>query len=80
MSAQLEQLMNTPREVLAKIPAAKPPPGVTPNFANPDSLVPLIMVVNTTFLAMATLFLALRIYMKTWVQRKWRLEDSQNRI
>ena len=78
MSAQLEQLMNTPLDVLAKIPAAKPPPGVTPNFANPETQVPLFMGVNTTLLIIATLFLGVRIYMKAWIQRKWKLDDSKS--
>lgn len=78
MSAQLEQLMNAPRDVLAKIPAAKPPPGVTPNFANPETQVPLIMGMNTTFFAIATIFLGVRIYMKAWIKRKWGLDDSKS--
>ncbi|GFF33521.1 hypothetical protein IFM61606_01907 [Aspergillus udagawae] len=47
---------------LCAIPAAQPPPGLTPNFVDPPSLAGATIAVTTVTLAWATLFTAARLY------------------
>lgn len=49
------------------MPASPPPPGVTPNFDHPDSIVDSFMATNAACLAIAVLFLALRLYTRIFI-------------
>ena len=51
---------------LSKVPAGKPPAGVTPNFENPSSLTPTLIGLCAFLIAWGTTFGIIRI----WVNRK----------
>lgn len=52
---------------LSQIPAGRPPPGVVPNFKNPESLADSVIIVNSIFLALMLVFLTIRIYTKQFI-------------
>ncbi|PTB68949.1 hypothetical protein BBK36DRAFT_2315 [Trichoderma citrinoviride] len=47
---------------LCLVPAAMPPPGVVPNFDNPESLATAIIAVTVVMLTISTIFLAVRVF------------------
>jgi hypothetical protein len=63
----MEHLNDT---VLAKIPAMEPPPGMTPNFVNPDSLYPFVIATCTLCLMLTTPALVIRMFTKIHVAKK----------
>ncbi|KAI9656910.1 MAG: hypothetical protein M1821_003549 [Bathelium mastoideum] len=71
----LKVLENLPPDLLRKIPAGQPPSGVEPNFSHPPTLVPVVLGVSSTFLAIAFLCFALRIYTKLLIVKKWKWDD-----
>lgn len=66
-----------PNADLSKIPAMKPPPGVTPNFINPPSIGNTIIVVNVVFLTLMLGFVILRIYTKGVLTRSLGWDDCK---
>ena len=64
MDLQLSQL--TP-EQLAVLPALQPPVGVTSNFLNPHTLVPLGNAILVLCLTVNTLLVLTRIYLRTFL-------------
>lgn len=60
---------------LERLPALSPPPGVTPNFVNPENYQSLIIALQTICLALATGFTALRIYTKLFIIKSFASED-----
>ena len=53
------------------------PPGVTPNYTNPDSIGNEIVVESMTLIAFATVFVALRMFMKLRVIKKHGWDDCK---
>ena len=47
---------------LCLVPAAMPPPGVVPNFDNPESLATANIAVTVVMLTISTIFLAVRVF------------------
>ena len=64
----------------ADLPAAMPPPGVTPDFAHPYTDGPILIGVGGAFTGLALLFVAARIHTKLRFVRKWSPDDSKRRI
>ena len=64
----------------AGIPAAKPPPGVIPNYAHPYTDGPLLVAVGGVFTALALLFTSTRIYTKLKLVGKWSPDDSKPQL
>ncbi|KAF4341573.1 60s ribosomal l36 [Fusarium beomiforme] len=62
-------------EALLATPALKPPPGVMPQFDNPPNENALAWGVTTFLMTVATLCLFLRLYGRTWLERKMYLEE-----
>ena len=58
-------------------PAAKPPPGVTPNFIDPPSEKDVIVAYTTIFTIVATLGVAARMYVRLFIIRKIQIEDCE---
>ena len=56
-------------------PGLKPPPGVVPNFINPDNYQNTIIATLAVCLTLATLFTALRLYSKYFIIKSIALED-----
>ncbi|KAF2267212.1 hypothetical protein CC78DRAFT_577411, partial [Lojkania enalia] len=64
-----------PPEVLAQMPVQAPPPGVMPNFDNPDSLAPGALAVISIFLALMVITLVARLYCRISIVRRAGLDD-----
>ncbi|KAB8297965.1 hypothetical protein EYC80_001742 [Monilinia laxa] len=62
-------------EELLQGPALNPPPGVTPNFDNPYTLLPAADAVKIVTTVLATLAIFIRIYTKWRIIRVVHLED-----
>lgn len=60
---------------LADVPAALPPPGVRPNYVNPHSEAPLLIIMGSIFVAIMLLFVSVRIYTKIKVVGKSSPDD-----
>ena len=67
----------SPGVPLNQIPGLQPPPGVVPNFINPESYQSTIIATLTVCLATATLFTILRLYSKVFVIKSIALEDCK---
>ena len=61
---------------LSKIPSAKPPPGVEPNFIDPVSRAYDLRVACGTITAITMIFVSLRMYGKVFVVRSIGWEDG----
>ncbi len=53
------------------------PPGVTPNFKNPDYFSGGIVPISAVFLTLSTLFLAARLYTKLKIIKVFGSEDCR---
>ncbi|KAI9168066.1 Acetolactate synthase-like protein [Paramyrothecium foliicola] len=56
-------------------PALDPPPGVTSNPDNPESLAPIASITIAICIPLVTIFFALRCYVRLFVKRTWIFED-----
>ena len=63
---------------LADIPAAPPPPGVIPNYVNPYSEGPVLIIVGSIFVAIMLLFVSVRIYTKVKIVGKSSPDDCMS--
>lgn len=63
-----------PQAVLEKLPAAAPPVGVVPNFADPATRVPVILGISITFFVLAVVCFMIRIYTRIAI-KNWRWDD-----
>ena len=72
----------TPAQLQALLdgPAESPPPGVIPNFVDPPSIYPQIIVTLVLTLCISTLALAIRTYTKLRVIKAWHLEDCTSAL
>jgi hypothetical protein len=61
------------------IPAAPPPPGVTPNFDNPAWIGYRLITVSVVFPVFALFFLVPRLYSAGAIIRKWHPDDCKTR-
>ncbi|KAF2188516.1 hypothetical protein K469DRAFT_448797, partial [Zopfia rhizophila CBS 207.26] len=53
-----------------------PPPGITPDFANPPSRVHAVLTVHIVLVSISTLFIVLRFYTARFIMRHIRVDDS----
>ena len=65
---------NDPAE-LHNIPAAKPPPGVTPNHAHPAGDGPVAIGIGSLMLALMLIFASVRIYTKAKIVKRFSADD-----
>ena len=72
----------TPAQLQALLdgPAGSPPPGVIPNFVDPPSIYPQIIVTLVLTLSISTLALVIRTYTKLRVIKAWHLEDCTSAL
>lgn len=70
------------RKVLLKMatPGLAPPPGVTPNFINPESHARFVVVTHTICLTLSTIFVLLRTYTKFFISHAPGWEDCKCQI
>ncbi|GAB1317874.1 Satratoxin biosynthesis SC1 cluster protein 4 [Madurella fahalii] len=57
------------------VAAAPPPPGVTPNFEDPESISYQLTIVGVVFPVLALCFLIPRLYSAAFIIRKWHPDD-----
>ncbi|KAM7207889.1 hypothetical protein V8F20_001683 [Naviculisporaceae sp. PSN 640] len=55
--------------------AGEPPPGVTPNFENPESIGYRLIIVAAVFPAFTGVFLLLRLYTAQFILKRWHIDD-----
>ena len=70
--------MSLPQGVpLDRVPGLQPPPGVIPNFVDPENYQGKIIASNVVFLALATIFTAAKLYTRAVIVRSVRWEDCE---
>lgn len=57
-------------------PALTPPPGVIPNFQQPYTLLPYVELTIAGGIAITTILVAARVFVKVRLMKKWLWEDS----
>ena len=67
----------TPDMDLSHTPAGRPPPGVRPNFVDPESLRTPVIAINVIFLVLATLAVVMRVYTKRTIARAVGWDDCK---
>ncbi|KAM7221217.1 hypothetical protein V8F06_003392 [Rhypophila decipiens] len=55
--------------------AGHPPPGVIPNFDNPESIGYRLIIVASVFPVVTGVFLGLRLYTAAFILRRWHIDD-----
>lgn len=53
-----------------------PPPDVTPNFENPESIAYRMYIVAIFFPVLALVFLSTRLYSASFILKKWHADDG----
>jgi hypothetical protein len=61
----------------SQLPAFHPPPGVTANFMNPPNISWQVTALSLPFCGVATLFVALRLYVRAHILRFLGLDDCE---
>lgn len=59
------------------VPAKPPPPGVKSNFINPQSRQPEMIAINAILLTIATLFLLMRLWTRSFITRSIGWDDCK---
>jgi hypothetical protein len=72
-----QTIADLPPGLLKTIPAAQPPPGIQPNFSNPETQVPAMLGVGIAFLALALICFTIRIYTKATISKNYRWDDGK---
>ena len=62
------------------IPAGQPPPGIGPNFIDPQTLTPTIVAISIIMMRWAISFVILRLYANAHAQRDLRIDDCNTRF
>lgn len=61
----------------SSLPFHPPPPGITANYVNPESQGGLLVGIGLTFLSLTICLVAMRLYTKVFIARRWDLEDGK---
>lgn len=67
--------MSFEEQLLDMLPGMAPPPGVTSNFVDPQSLQIYNVITLTVCMTISTLFVAMRIYTNARITRSLNWED-----
>lgn len=65
-------------QLLSNYPITPPPEGVTPDFTNPTNHGKVETVVTSILLGITVIFILNRIYVKTFIVRKYMLDDRKS--
>ena len=60
---------------ISKLPISMPPPGVIPNFKNPQTIAGAIITIGVVMVILTVTFVALRLYSNHHANRKYGLDD-----
>lgn len=71
-------LASIPPEQLALLPAAQPPPGVKPNFVNPESCGTAVVIGLAIPSAVMSIVVLLRLYTKAYIVRSLSWDDCES--
>ena len=69
---------NIPPAEYANLPAGAPPPGIQTNFLNPPSRAYEAHIGMGICIGISSVFLGLRIYVKSTISRNWHIEDCKS--
>ncbi|KAL8785763.1 MAG: hypothetical protein Q9195_008506 [Heterodermia aff. obscurata] len=70
-----QAIKDIPPSLLQTLPAVQPPPGVQSNFEDPTTLVPAILGVSSSFLALAVICFSIRVCAKLTIYKKCSWDD-----
>ena len=59
------------------IPLGPPPPGISPNFVDPQTLAPVVLTFSIVMMTIAVLFVVIRLYGNFRAPRGLRIEDCR---
>ena len=77
MSSFLANLTAEELGALSNYPALPPPSGIEPNFATPESQNQPLLIVTSLLIGIMGLFFLNRVYIKTFVSRKYSWDDCE---
>ncbi len=60
------------------VPIATPPPGVIPNFDNPETRAPAVIAIIVVCLALMWPIFILRLYTKIWINHSFGWDDGES--
>lgn len=80
MTTSLADLTQERLQSLSRFPALQTPPGVVPNFVNPENQKRPLLVTASLELGLAIVFVLNRAYTKTFLIRKYTWDDCQSRV
>ncbi|MCJ1470231.1 hypothetical protein MMC07_008876 [Pseudocyphellaria aurata] len=75
MAPSLANLTPEQLNSLSNVPALQPPPGVVPNFLNPENQIRSFLVATSLELGIMTVFVLVRFYSKSFLVRKYSWDD-----
>lgn len=78
MSSFLANLTAEELSALSDYPALQPPSGIEPNFATPESQNQPLIIVSSLLLGIMGLFFLNRVYIKTFVSRRYSWDDCKS--
>ena len=64
-------------DFLTYLPALAPPPGITPNFINPESQALMVIVACVVCLVLIMPISLVRFYTNLWIKRSLKADDSK---
>lgn len=65
---------------LSQVASQQPPPGVEPNFVNPESTASTAIAVTVLFTVIMFIFVCMRVYTKLFVSRAKGWDDCKRSI
>ena len=74
---KLANLTSQELATISNIPVQVPPPGIIPNFDNPDSNSKTFFIVTSILLVLTILLIVNRFYVKTYIIRKYTTDDCE---
>ena len=76
ISTSLSNVSPESLEAFASYPAIPPPSGVIPNFVDPENQNLPLFAVTSLLLGIMALFMLNRVYVKTFIVKKYSLDDG----
>ncbi|KAL8937600.1 MAG: hypothetical protein Q9216_004340 [Gyalolechia sp. 2 TL-2023] len=74
-SVDIQAIKNLTPTQLQTLPAGVPPPGMQPNFVDPPTLVPAVLGVGASFLALALFCFSIRVWTKVTINKRLSWDD-----
>ncbi|KAF2498145.1 hypothetical protein BU16DRAFT_558220 [Lophium mytilinum] len=68
-------LKSIPPEIFETLPGQPPPPGMSSNFIDPPTRVPIVLGVSITLFVLASVCYLVRMWTKSLIMKKWQWDD-----